>query len=117
MSTLRNYSSRATITSTRFVNRYTYGSFKGNASEWMDKYFDAFLSLANWGTHELMLRLSRGALDLETAQRYLLGDVASARTKGDTVILSFLSEQEGGDWWKTTREAGGCRRSSPCART
>jgi len=116
MSTLRNYSSRATITSTRFVNRYTYGSFKGNASEWMDKYFDAFLSLANWGTHELMLRLSRGALDLETAQRYLLGDVA-ARTKGDTVILSFLSEQEGGDWWKTTREAGGCRRSSPCART
>ena len=117
MSTLRNYSSRATITSTRFVNRYTYGSFKGNASEWMDKYFDAFLSLANWGTHELMLRLSRGALDLETAQRYLLGDVASTRTKGDTVILSFLSEQEGGDWWKTTREAGGCRRSSPCART
>lgn len=106
MSTLRNYSSRATITSTRFVNRYTYGSFKGNASEWMDKYFDAFLSLANWGTHELMLRLPRGALDLETAQRYLLGDVASARTKGDTVILSFLSEQEGGDWMENDEGSG-----------
>jgi hypothetical protein len=98
MSTLRNYSSRATITSTRFVNRYSYGSFKGNASEWMDKYFDAFLYLANWGTHELMLRLPRGALDLETAQRYLMGDAASARAKGDAVILSFLSEQEGDDW-------------------
>ena len=98
MSTLRNYSSRATITSTRFVNHYSYGSFKGNASEWMDKYFDAFLYLANWGTHELMLRLPRGALDLETAQRYLMGDAASARAKGDAVILSFLSEQEGDDW-------------------
>ncbi|MGH8480762.1 MAG: hypothetical protein ACREXK_14675 [Gammaproteobacteria bacterium] len=98
MSTLRNYSSRATITSTRFVNRYSYGSFKGNASEWMNKYFDAFLYLANWGTHELMLRLPRGALDLETAERYLLGDAASARAKGDAVILSFRSEEEGGDW-------------------
>jgi hypothetical protein len=98
MSTLRNHSSRATITSTRFVNRYSYGSFKGNASEWMDKYFDAFLYLANWGTHELMLRLPRAALDLETAQRFLMGDAASARAKGEAVILSFLSEQEGGDW-------------------
>jgi len=106
MSTLRNYSSRATITSTRFVNRYSYGSFKGNASEWMDKYFDAFLYLANWGTHELMLRLPRGALDLETAQRYLLGDAASARAKGDAVILSFLSEQEGRDWVEDDEGSG-----------
>ena len=98
LSTLRNCSSRATITSTRFVNRYSYGSFKGNASEWMDRYFDAFLYLANWGTHELMLRLPRAALDLETAQRYLMGDAASVRAKGDVVILSFISEQEGGGW-------------------
>lgn len=106
MSTLRSHSSRATITSTRFVNRYSYGSFKGNASEWMDKYFDAFLYLANWGTHELMLRLPRVALDLETAQRYLMGDAASARAKGDAVILSFLSEQEGGDWVEDDEGSG-----------
>jgi len=105
MSTLRNYSSRATITSTRFVNRYSYGSFKGNASEWMDKYFDAFLYLANWGTHELMLRLPRGALDLETAQRYLMGDAASARAKGDAVLY-FLSEQEGSGWVEDEEGSG-----------
>jgi hypothetical protein len=106
MSTLRNYSSRATITSTRFVNSYSYGSFKGNASEWMDKYFDAFLYLANWDIHELMLRLPRGALDLETAQRYLLGGAASARMKGDAVILSFLSEEEGGGWVEDDEGSG-----------
>ncbi len=108
MSTLRNYSSRAAITPTRFVNSYSYGSFKGKASEWMDKYFDVFLYLANWGTHELMLRLPRGALDLETAQRYLMGDAASARAKGDAVILSFLSEEEEEDGgWVEDDEGSG----------
>jgi len=28
-----------------------------NASQWMEKYFDAFLHLANWGSRQLMLPL------------------------------------------------------------
>ncbi len=48
MATLRGYSSRATIAPTRFVNNYSYGNFKGNASEWMEKYFDAFLFARTW---------------------------------------------------------------------
>ena len=52
-------SSRATITSSRFQVDYSWGSFKGNADEWMERYFDAFLYLANWGTRELMLRVPR----------------------------------------------------------
>ena len=34
----------------------------------MEKYSDAFLYLANWGIHELMLRLPRSVLPLETAR-------------------------------------------------
>jgi hypothetical protein len=98
MRDLRACSSRATITATRFVNHYEWGSFKGNASTWMEKYFDAFLYLANWGTHEFMLRLPRRVLDLETAQRYCCGEAARARTKGDFVILEFLSEEGNDDW-------------------
>ncbi len=64
----------------------------------MEKYFDAFLYLANWGTHELMLRMPRRVLPLETAKRYCAGDCASARAKGDHVVLSFRSEEEGGEW-------------------
>ena len=92
--TLRGCSSRATITPTRFVNNYSYGSFKGNASEWMAKYFDAFLYLANWGTHEFMLRLPARVLSLEAAQRYCVGDAASARARGEHVVLEFRSEDE-----------------------
>lgn len=99
MRTLRRYSSRATITPGRFVNEYHWGDFKGNSFEWMERYFDAFLYYANWGTHELMLRLPRRALDLEIAQRYCVSDYhASASESGDHVILSFSSEHEGDEW-------------------
>jgi hypothetical protein len=96
---LRRVSSRATITPTRFVNEYHWGDFKGNPFDWMERYFDAFLYLANWGTHELMLRLPRRLLDPAAAARYCLGGPASAVESGDHVILSFSSEEEeGGDW-------------------
>ncbi len=99
MRELRSYSTRATITATRFVNHYEWGSFKGDPSAWMEKYFDAFVHIANWGTHELMIRLPRQVLDLRTAKRYCRGETASARSKSDSVILTFLSEDEdSGDW-------------------
>jgi hypothetical protein len=98
MKELRACSSRATITATRFVNHYEWGSFKGDPSAWVEKYFDAFLYLANWGTHELMIRLPHKVLDLETANRYCCGRAASARRHGDFVILELSAEEEGGDW-------------------
>jgi len=80
------------------VNSYSFGNFKGNPSQWMDRYFDAFLYLANWGTRELMLRFPLGVLDLATAKRYCHGESASGRAKGDHVILELRSEDEGGEW-------------------
>ena len=69
MRTLRGYSTRATITPGRFVNEYHWGDFKGNPRKWMQQYFDGFIYYANWGTHELMLRLPRRVLDIDTAQQ------------------------------------------------
>jgi len=70
MQTLRGCSSRAQITPTSFVNEYSFGSFKGNEDEWMAKYFDAFLYVANWGTQTLMLRLPWKLLREVTVLRY-----------------------------------------------
>ena len=95
---LRRYSTRASITSTRFVNHYEWGDFKGDPSAWMVKYFDAFLYVANWGTRELTLRFPRRVLDLATAKHYCVG-AASAKSSGDFVILDFLSDDEPGDDW------------------
>ena len=98
MQELRAVSSRAVITPTRFTNHYEWGNFKGDPGTWMERYFDAFLYFANWGTHELMLRLPRRVLDPATARRYCRGEAASARAKGEHVILEFSSEEEGSDW-------------------
>lgn len=96
---LRNYSSRATITSRRFAVGYSWGDFKGNPAAWMEKYFDAFLYLANWGTHELMLRLPRSVLPFETAKAYCAGERASVRAGRDHIVLGFRSEEEEGSEW------------------
>ena len=99
MQELRTYSTRARITPTSFVNDYSWGNFKGDINGWMEKYFDAFLYLANWGTHVFKLRLPTGLLDLKTTHRYCLGEGAFAHEKNGKVILSFVSDdEEGGEW-------------------
>ena len=89
---LRSCSTRARITPTSFVNDYAWGSFKGNEDTWMERYFDAFLYLANWGTHVLKLRLPSRLLDPATARAYCGGDSASVGEKSGKVILSFVSD-------------------------
>lgn len=99
MRELRSYSTRARITVTSFVNDYSWGGFKGNVDEWMDKYFDAFLYFANWGTRILKLRLSTRLLDLATAREYCEGGGVSVREASGRIILSFVSQdEESGDW-------------------
>jgi hypothetical protein len=61
---LRARSTRANITSTSFTNDYAWGSFRGDEDAWMERYFDAFLYLANWGTHILQFRLPSSLLGL-----------------------------------------------------
>jgi hypothetical protein len=96
---LRSYSTRAVITPTSFSNEYSFGSFKGNPNAWMEKYFDGFVYLANWGTHELQLALPAHLLSAETTLLYCAGEAASVREKSGKLILTFRSEEEpGGEW-------------------
>ncbi len=76
MSELRSYSTQARITTTSFVNHYEWGSFKGDGEVWMEKYFDAFLYLTNWGTHVLKLSLPSRLLDPAMAVKYCGSDRA-----------------------------------------
>lgn len=95
---LRDISSRAQITSTSFVNEYNYGNFKGNPLKLVEKYFDAFLYVTNWGTHQLMLKIPRKLIDLDLASQYCIGDSWTIYEKGDYLIFDFTSETEDYDW-------------------
>ena len=99
MEELRSHSTRARITPTSFVNDYAWGDFKGDEDAWMAKYFDAFLYLANWGTHVLKLRLPSFLLASKTAKAYCGGASTFVGEKSGKINLSFVSEDaEGGDW-------------------
>jgi hypothetical protein len=97
---LRSLSTRADITATSFVNTYEWGDFKGDPRTLMERYFDAHLYLANWGTRQLMLRLPTRVLDTATVADYCVGDSASAWTVGEHVIVHLHREDEDGtDEW------------------
>ena len=96
---LRSISTRAEITATRFVNEYQWGDLKGDPRKMMERYFDAFLYLANWGTRRLMFRLPCGALGSKTAERYCYTDTASLIETSSHLILSLYVDREPDDYW------------------
>ncbi len=57
MAELRSFSSRAAISKTSFVNEYHWGDLKGDPAQWMRRYFDAFVYVANWCSCQLSLRV------------------------------------------------------------
>ena len=98
MRELRKLSTRAQISPTSFINVYNWGDFRGDPLTLVEKYFDSFLYLANWGTHWLMLRIPNRLLDTETACRYCLGKSAKLHVKGKNLILEFHPEDEDRNW-------------------
>jgi hypothetical protein len=96
---LRAVSTRAEITPTSFTNTYQWGNFKGSPSALMERYFDAFVYVANWGTHDLMLRIPRRFLDVDAVEAYCDGEVLSLTARKEHVVLDFSSEDESGDEW------------------
>jgi hypothetical protein len=95
---VRSLSTRASITATSFVNEYHWGSFRGDPSRMMERYYDAHLYLTNWGTHRIMLRLPRDLLDIDVAREHCVGDQVTVWTTGKFLVLDMTSEDESGDW-------------------
>jgi hypothetical protein len=63
MAELRSRSSRASITSTSFINVYQWGDLKGDPIDWMRRYFDSTRSDFDRKLVQFMARhAKRGAL-------------------------------------------------------
>ena len=95
---LRALSTRARITSTSFVNTYEWGNFKGDPEVLIERYFDAFVYVANWGTRWFMLRLPRRVIDDNILFVYCRGESARVRKTDKFIILNFHSEDENREW-------------------
>lgn len=95
---VRSLSTRASITSTSFVNEYRWGDFKGDPSRLMERYYDAHLYVANWGTHRVMFRLPCELLDPAVVEAYCVDDQVSAWVTDEFIVLDFGSEDHAGEF-------------------
>ena len=95
---VRSLSTRASITATSFVNEYHWGDFKGDPNQLMERYYDAHLYVANWGTHRVMFRLPCDLLDPEVVDDYCVDDQVSVWTTDEFIVLDFTSEDHAGEF-------------------
>jgi hypothetical protein len=99
MDALRALSTRAEITPTRFANVYNWGSFRGSPAKMMEKYFDAHVYVANWGTRIVMLRLPKDSVDEEALRPYVVDDVMDYWTTDEHLIVRWERNEEPDDDW------------------
>jgi hypothetical protein len=95
---VRDLSTRARITSTSFTNEYHWGNFRGDPHLMMQRYYDAHLYLANWGTHQIMLRVPRTLLSPKIAEQYSADGRVGVTATSESVILDLISEDDSGEW-------------------
>lgn len=55
---IESLSSRVELSPTKAAFTYSYGDFRGNPQDLLEKCFDVMLYMANWGTRQLLFRLS-----------------------------------------------------------
>ena len=96
---LRKLSTRAEITATRFTNTYHWGDFHGSPENMIEKYFDAHVYVANWGSYHFVLRFPRGMIDEDLLPSYCIDDPFSFRTTDEHIIIGwYLDSEDGGEW-------------------
>lgn len=95
---VRRLSTRAEIDEWTFTNEYHFGDFKGDPLEMMKRWYDAHLYFANWGTHTLMLRVPRSAVDVEAMRPYCDGECLSLHLTKTHATLDFTANLEEPEW-------------------
>ena len=94
MAELRAVSTRAEISPTRFWNEYQWGDLKADPARLVERYFDAHLYFANWGSRRLMLRVPLARVDVNALRACFVGDAATARRAGEHMILDLHAAEE-----------------------
>jgi hypothetical protein len=100
---LREISSRAEITSTRFTNQYDWGDLSGDTDEMLEQYFDAYLHVTNYGTRELAFRLPLEAVDVDTWLPYSCEYGFEVWTTDEHACVRWsprLEPDDDPEWWR-----------------
>src|SRR5688572_25417307 len=95
---IASLSSRVKLTATCAVFTYSYGDFRGRPLEILERYFDALLYVANWGSKQLAFRFPRTVIDYDRLVPYYFGieELSLSQTKEHVILdMSFNEEPIG----------------------
>ena len=96
---VRSLSSQVRLTATQAIFTYSYGEFRGKPLSVLEKYFDAMLYMANWGTHQLAFRFPKSAVNLAVLELYCVKRFIEVIVVEKYVILNInINEEEGSLW-------------------
>ncbi|WP_244100180.1 hypothetical protein [Burkholderia anthina] len=97
---LRSRSTRATITASSFINEYHWGNLKGEPLDWVERYFDAHVYSADWGSCRLLLRLPRTIFDARSLLGYTGRERRAARSQFAKAFDAIDTDEHCLlDWW------------------
>jgi len=114
MAELRACSTRANITPTSFVNEYHWGDLKADPVDWMRRYFDVHVYVANWCTCVLCLRLPRNAFKAGGFRDFKTETTFSVRqTKTHWLLEWVLDENDNYDRFAEEDGRGWMGRLAP----
>ena len=104
---LRAVSSRARITAAGFVNHYEWGDLKADPRRLLERYFDLFLYLANWGTRRFAIRLPAHLIDARSFARFCPQDDGPAQIAraGEHAVIDICRDEIDQDDWD---DGGSC---------
>lgn len=91
---LRNISSRAEITATKFSNFYTFGSLKAEPYHLLERYFEVYYHYADYGVREFYLKFPTRLLDIFRIKEYFLHPEKVILKSGENTILYFAVDFE-----------------------
>ncbi len=114
MERLRDISTRAQITSASFINEYNWGGLKAEPRDFMLRYFDAHVFLADCGDAVFMLRLPREAIDQKTLKVFCSNPHLEFETLPKHWLLTWsLEETEDYDHFCDIEGTGWMARLAP----
>ncbi|OFZ69750.1 MAG: hypothetical protein A2Z01_11290 [Betaproteobacteria bacterium RBG_16_58_11] len=114
MAELRSHSTRATITPSSFINEYHWGDLKGDPADWMRRYFDAFIYVANWCSCRLALRVPHAVFSKAALKRFSTKYALTVDDSGSHWIIDWsLDESEYHDRFGMEDGSGWMGRLAP----
>jgi hypothetical protein len=114
MAELRAVSTRAVITPSGFANHYEWGDLKADPSDWMRRYFDAFVYTANWCSCRLALRVPLANFGKSELKPFATKYSLTVEAGDDSWILDWaLDESEDYDRFAEEDGSGWMPRLAP----